>query len=87
MMGLVPLQETPGTFLVVQGLRIHITMQGIGVRSLVGELRSHMPWGNQVLAPQLESQHATTTEFMDCGAHAPQQENPAHGNKEPMYCN
>ena len=30
-----------GTSLVVQWLRIHLAMQGIQVRSLVGELRSH----------------------------------------------
>ena len=30
---------------------------------------SHMPQGNQVPAPQLESPHAVTTEFVGCGAH------------------
>ena len=35
-----------GTSLVVQWLRIPITMQGTWVRSLVRELRSHMLWGN-----------------------------------------
>ena len=29
-----------------QWLRIHLPMQGLWVRSLVGELRSHMPRGN-----------------------------------------
>ena len=33
-----------GTFLMVQWLRIHLPMQGTQVRSLVGELRSHMLW-------------------------------------------
>ena len=32
----------PGTFLVVQWLRIHLPMQGVWVRSLVRKLRSHM---------------------------------------------
>ena len=40
-----------GTSLVVQWLRIHLPMQGTGVRSMVGELRSHMPCG-QLLSPQ-----------------------------------
>ena len=35
-----------GTSLVVQWLRIHLSMQGTRVRSLLGELRSHMPRGN-----------------------------------------
>ena len=32
-------------FLAVQWLRLHLTMQGLWVRSLVGEPRSHMPHG------------------------------------------
>ena len=35
-----------GTSLVVQWLRIRLPMQGTCVRSLVWELRSHMPWGD-----------------------------------------
>ena len=35
-----------GTSLVVQGLRLCLPMQGTGVRSLVGELRSHMLQGS-----------------------------------------
>ena len=35
-----------GTSLVFQWLRIHLPMQGTWVRSLVGELRSHMLQGN-----------------------------------------
>ena len=34
------------TSLVVQWLRIRLPMQGMRVQSLVGELRSHMSWGN-----------------------------------------
>ena len=34
-----------GTSLVVQWLRIHLPRQETRVQSLVGELRSHMPWG------------------------------------------
>ena len=34
------------TSLVVPWLRIHFAMQGMQVWSLVGELRSHMPWDN-----------------------------------------
>ena len=34
------------TSLVVQWLRIRLAMQGTWVQSLVGELRSHKPWGN-----------------------------------------
>ena len=36
----------PGTSLVVQWLRICAAMQRMWVHSLVGELRSHMPWDN-----------------------------------------
>ena len=35
-----------GTSLVVQWLRICPAMQGTQVPSLIGELRSHMPWDN-----------------------------------------
>ena len=38
---------TEETFLVVQGLRIRLVMQGTQVQSLVGKLRSHMPWSNR----------------------------------------
>ena len=34
------------TFLVVQWIQVHLPMQGTWVWSLVGELRSHMLWGN-----------------------------------------
>ena len=47
-----------GTSLVVQWLRIHLPMQGTWVRSLVGELRSHMPWGNEAHMSPLLSPHA-----------------------------
>ena len=36
-----------GTSLVVQWLRLHLLMQGVRVRSLVGELRSHVPHGQK----------------------------------------
>ena len=35
-------------------LRIHLPMQGIWVRSLVRELRSHTLWSNYAHIPQLE---------------------------------
>ena len=38
--------ENSRTFLVVQWLRIHLPLQGTQVRSLGGELTSHMPHGN-----------------------------------------
>ena len=28
----------------VQWLRLHLSMEGVRVQSLFGELRSHMPW-------------------------------------------
>ena len=37
----------PGTFLAVQWLRLHLPMQEVPVRSLVRELRSHMPHGQK----------------------------------------
>ena len=36
-----------GTSLVVQWLRLHLPVQGVWVRSLVRELRSHMPCGQK----------------------------------------
>ena len=42
-----------GTSLVVQGLRICLTIQGMWVQSLVRELKSHMPWSNRAHVPQL----------------------------------
>ena len=36
-----------GTSLVVQGLTFHLPLQGVKVQSLVGELRSHMPFGQK----------------------------------------
>ena len=36
-----------GTFQEVQWLRLHFPMPGACVRSLVGELRSHMPCGQK----------------------------------------
>ena len=46
----------------VQWLRICLRMQGMWVRSLVGELRSHMLQGNLAHVPQLLSPRATTRE-------------------------
>ena len=68
-----------GTSLVVQWLRIRLQMQGTRVRSLVGELRSHMPWSNYwACVPQLESLHAATTEPTCSGAHTLQLERSPH---------
>ena len=36
-----------GTFLEVQWLRLHLSMQGVWVQSLVGEQRSHIPHGQR----------------------------------------
>ena len=45
-----------------QRLRIQPAMQRRQARSLVGELRFHVPRGNQVCAPPRDSLRATTTE-------------------------
>ena len=53
--------------LVDQWLRLHLPMQGTQVWPLVGELGSHMPWGQlspqaptrEASAPQGEILHAT----------------------------
>ena len=34
------------TSLVIQWLRLHVVMQGQWIRSLVWQLRSHVPWAN-----------------------------------------
>ena len=44
----------PGTSLVVLWFAIHLPMQGTQVRSLVGELRFHMPQGNGARMTHLE---------------------------------
>ena len=41
------LVKTTGSSLMVQWLRLRLPMQGVRVRSLVGELRSHMPHGQK----------------------------------------
>ena len=63
-----------GTSQVVQWLRIRLPMKGTWVLSLVGQLRSHVPWGNSAYEPQLQtlwSLYATT------------REKPGSGSKEP----
>ena len=48
--------EVLGTSLVVQWLRIQFTVQGMWVRSLVGNLRCHILWGNYPSATATEAQ-------------------------------
>ena len=36
-----------GTSLVIQWLRLHHSMRQMWVQSLVGKLRSHVPWGQK----------------------------------------
>ena len=43
-----------GDFVMVRGFRIPLAGQGTQVRSLVRELRSHMPQAAKAYAPQLE---------------------------------
>ena len=40
-----------GTFLAIQWLRLHLSMQGAQVQSLVGELRSHMSCNQEKKKP------------------------------------
>ena len=47
--------ETEGTPLVVPWLRTCHGVQGMWVRSLIRELRSHMPWSNKAWTTQLLS--------------------------------
>ena len=63
--------------LVVQWLRIRLPIQGTRVRSLVRQLRSHMPQGNLSL-------HTASTEPVCSGAHAPQLESPYAATPEPV---
>ena len=42
-----PKQMLEGISLAVQWLRLRLSMQGVQIRSLVGELRSHMPPGQK----------------------------------------
>ena len=73
-----------GTSLVVQWLRIRLPMWGTRVRSLLRELRSHMPWGKWACVLHLLSPHTTTTEPTRSGAHEPQLErSPRNATKRP----
>ena len=65
------------TSLVVQWLRIRLSMQEMRVRSLIRELRSHKLWGHQALGLQLLSPSSS-------GAHVPQREKPLSHNKDPV---
>ena len=52
--------------LVVQWLKICFAMQGTQVRSLVGELRSHLLWTNSVRVVQLQSPRTRARESLRC---------------------
>ena len=45
-------EPSPGTSLEVQWLRLRLPMQGVQVRSLVGELRSHVPHSQKTKTKQ-----------------------------------
>ena len=45
------LRSITGTSLPVQWLRLHLPMQRVWVRSLMGELRPHMSWGQKTKTP------------------------------------
>ena len=47
------LRDHLGASLLAQGLRIRLPIQGTQIQSLIQELRSHMPWGNQAHEAQL----------------------------------
>ena len=65
----------------VQWLRICLPMQGMQVRSLVGELRAHMPRGNEA------AQSANYTAHAPWSLCATAREKPMCHNKEPMRRN
>ena len=69
-------ESSEGTSLVVQWLRIHLSLQGQQVRSLVQELRCHELWSHEAHAPQHLSPRASTSRPTPPGAHALQQEKP-----------
>ena len=72
--------ETLRTSLVVQWLRIQLAMQGMRVRFLIRELRSHMTWSNKAHTPQLLSPWATVREAVCCNgkSHMMQQRSCVH---------
>ena len=41
------IKKSPGTFLVVQWLRLHLPVQGVWIWSLNKELGFYMPWGQK----------------------------------------
>ena len=51
-----------GPSLLVQWWRIRLPVQATWVQSLVSELRSHKPWSNWALVPQLPSPEAAPGE-------------------------
>ena len=60
------------TSLVVQWLRIHLAMPGTRVRSLAGELRSHVPRSDETRGTTIE--RATTSASARC-------------DEDPEWCN
>ena len=82
------IKNTDGTSLVVQWLRIHLPIQGTQVRSLVQELRSHMPQYNWAPESQLPSPaHLEPVLLNKRSPHNekpvhPSWRNPAHSNKD-----
>ena len=63
-----------GASTVVEWLRIHLPIQGTLVRSLVGELRSHVPWQLSLYASTTEiaGHNEKKTYALRQRAHAPQ---------------
>jgi len=63
-----------GTSTVVEWSRIHLPKQGMLVRSLVGELRPHVPWQLSLYASTTEMAGHNEKEghVLQQGAHTPQ---------------
>ena len=60
-MGLHKRSSRGGTSLAVQQLRLHLSMQGVGVQSLVRKLRSHMPHSQKKKEEEEEAKLKTET--------------------------
>ena len=60
-MGLHKRSSRGGTSLAVQQLRLHLSVQGVGVQSLVRKLRSHMPHSQKKKEEEEEAKLKTET--------------------------
>ena len=76
---------THGTSLVVQWLRVCLAMQGTWAWALVGELRYHVPWGNEAHMLQILT-HAHSRAWVPQLKSVCTRTDPARRKEEDLTC-